>query len=213
MQRLGSYDINVGEASPLLWQNNLLLLETIHIRDATTKGKRVPPPPVPGVPPLPPQNVTYLRIRRFGNGANSSTSIANALVVPKIPGSEGVSFGSARVLEGAVWVFGTRNNTQIVAFSSGDPLLVRWNSSVAKHMPRGYLAYNTDVTAGALPGQYVMAVELGAPRAVVHTGNFMTAFWTTTSVGGLGSGWELMPPERYGLWLNNSEGAACPTLR
>ena len=128
-----------------------------------------------------------------------------------------MSFGSARVVKGgaAVWVFGTRNNTQILAFWSEDPGLRRWQSSVAKHMPRGYLAYNTDVTEGATPGQYVLAVELGAPRAVVHAGNFMTAFWTTTagSTTAPGSGWTLMPPERYGLRLNNSEGAACPTLR
>ena len=137
MRRLGSYDIDAGESTPLLWRGSLLLLETIHVGDATTKARRVPAPPAAGEPPLPRQNATYLRIRKFPIGGAGAD--ANALVVPKIPGSEGVSFGSARVVKGgaAVWVFGTRNNTQILAFWSEDPGLVRWQSSVAKHMPKG----------------------------------------------------------------------------
>jgi hypothetical protein len=142
LERLGSYDIDAGEATPVIWYGRLLLVETVHVGDAHTKGERVPLPPGR----LAQQNATYLRVREFGVG--SSTERRNAIVA-KIPSSDGACYGSAAVARGprnssVLWVFATPNGpavrprSQVLAFWSDDPSLQRWHTSVAIQLPTGW---------------------------------------------------------------------------
>ena len=90
-----------------------------------------------------------------------------------------------------------------------DPALIgQLNHSVALQLPAGYVAFNTDVTAG--PGGFsYMAIELNAPKAIV--GNPFTSVFARTQSEDLSRGWELLDPTTH--VYTKARYSACPTLR
>jgi hypothetical protein len=79
------------------------------------------------------------------------------VLVSPIPGTEGMSFASAFVHGGRLWVYGTgrplaneKESRTVSCFSSADPTnnsTGAWTTSLALTVPVGYTVFNTDVWA------------------------------------------------------------------
>jgi hypothetical protein len=215
---LGIYDINSAETTPILWHGELMLVEG-RLDSAKPGENRIHV----GGEPLLANGSSHFRVRRqvlLGHGSNE-------VVVPMIPDSTQISFCNAHVQHSGpggalgnssqtLWVFGTNDDTrwgaparsQVHAFWSSDPALKDWNHSIAITLPDGYVAFNTDVTAG--PGGYsFMAIELNAPAAIVGV-PFTTVFAKTPSLD-LSTGWTLLDPTTHVYF--KARYSACPTIR
>ena len=211
---LGVYDINSQETSPVLWYGELLLVE-----GRMDSGSPADMHIHVGGEPLFANGSSHFRVRKqalLGHGTNED-------VINLIPHTVQISFCNAYVQESGaalgnttLWVFGTNDDdrwgaparTQVHAFWSSDPALQIWNHSIALRLPAGYQAFNTDVTAG--PGGYAyMAVELGAPAAIVGTP--FTSVFARTAATDLSAGWALLDPVTH--VYTTARYSACPTLR
>jgi hypothetical protein len=213
---LGIYDILSAETTPIMWHGELMLVEG-RLDSASPSDKHIHI----GGEPLLANGSSHFRVRRqalLGHGTND-------VVVPMVPDSVEIAFCNAHVQYTGpggelglqtLWVFGTNNDdrwggaprSQVHAFWSSDVQLKSWNHSVALQLPAGYVAFNTDVTAG--PGGFsYMAIELNAPKAIV--GNPFTSVFARTQSEDLSRGWELLDPTTH--VYTKARYSACPTLR
>ena len=175
------------------------------------------------------------RVRRQAFGPLNQTD--NNVMIDGVPGSAGIAFASAIVVENTLWIFGTNNNaafggkprTQVHTFWSSDPPLApdSWKHSIILQLPSNgtappgsymvpwWTAFNTSPTKGELNGKetFVLAIELGSPASLI--GHRFTSVFARcdvcASTGDLSGGWRIISPEQH--IYRKDRYSACPTLR
>eukprot|EP00035_Acanthoeca_spectabilis_P029041 m.473029 g.473029 ORF g.473029 m.473029 type:complete len:274 (-) comp33659_c0_seq1:710-1531(-) len=149
----------------------------------------------------------------------------NDIILPLIPGSTGIAFASALVVNDTLWVFGTNDvemdggkpRTQVHIFWSSDPSLSSgsWNTTSILQLPQTgvpnpkdppyivpwWTAFNTSPTKGVVNGRdaYVLAVELGSPTVLIGE-RFTSVFavcYSCASTDDLSTGWEILDPTTH----------------
>jgi hypothetical protein len=156
-----------GETTPIVWHGELVMVE--HHSDFRVRRQHYPP----------------------------AGTVGNDLVVGSVPGSAGVAFVSATVVNSTsggdptLWLFGTNDGamdggkprTQVHTFWSSDPALspTSWKTSKILQLPQNgtappgsymvpwWTAFNTSPAKGKLGGKdtWVLAIELGSPSALI----------------------------------------------
>ena len=208
IERLGTADFSMVEATPVVWKGQLLRFESVRGDYGSEPncstcglGKRDP---------------AMLRepYYRFRNVVTLETTASFASTY---------SFGCAFVLGDTMWAFGRGgNSTQIGAFSSTD--LVTWTHSAGAaqlggfgHAANDYEVFNNNVHNGR-NGSYIMAVELMKPSDIAGTAT-STVFMVHH--GGrnanLSTGWTFLDPRTH-VWPpittpKHGYAGACPTVR
>ena len=216
MEPLGSYcggtpggaASGCDETTPIMWHGALMLVER-H------------------------QN---FRVRRQAFAPLNQTS--NALLIDGVPGSKGVAFVSATVVNhDTLFLFGTNNaemaggkpRTQVHAFWSNDAALkpATWHTAKILQLPQNgtappgswqvpwWTAFNTSPTKGKIGGKdvWVLAIELGSPAVMIGR-RFTSVFAVCEAcavTGDLSTGWKVLDPSRH--IYRQDRYSACPTLR
>ena len=235
IEKLGVYEYFVDESTPVTFNGNFLMFESIVQSSPQWAGHWLPSF----------ANCScYYRIRDIVRGE----------VVVNISETCNHAFGSALVTSGTgsnsdtLFVFGTpwiRTNTPISrmpqaadskvksqwsgpcsvgncsvnVFWSSDPALQSWLSGPGAPLTKGLTVYNNDVTAviadpsaqillGLPPHRWVMAIETGAERTT-----FLVSNGSSTSPHSPATGWVALDPTQYIVPRFTADIGSCPSVR
>lgn len=183
IEKLGTFRINVVEATPIEWNGRLLFAEWIRSFNGP-KGEELV---VDG------KNQDYTRF--LDPEKNETVGKFTAF---------GCTYISAFKDGDRVYVSGTRRDTKTVdVFSSTD--LENWELVSSVETPDYVRAtYNTSMCKG--PDGYVMVIEISGDKTVIGRG-FTIIFATSKDM----KTWEIKPIEQYSLFKDRY--TACPSIR
>ncbi|MGI5868206.1 MAG: hypothetical protein ACOX9C_02000 [Kiritimatiellia bacterium] len=173
IQKLGTYDIAIVEANPIVWRGELHIFEGIRgeLRfpgHSHWQNER---------------NDSYCRFRKVADNSFSP------------PFGHGMNFPSAYVVPGAdrVVVTGNRGGDHEFLQTESDDL-VHWTEPRAIFGGEGWKGYNTSVCRDADRNRHVAVFELGAPKELV--GVPFTMFFAETEDFNT---WQVIPGAIYGF--------------
>ena len=134
----GTLDIDIVEATPVIWKDRLYRFEWIRYEFGRGYWN----------------NKEGAAHFRFTDMETEETTV---------PFAHGYSYGSAYTEEGRAYAFGVHESGhRLDVFWSSD--MVHWDSAVALEFPSDWSLFNTSVCKG--DGEYVMAIEIGGPSEV-----------------------------------------------
>lgn len=169
IQKIGTYDIDIVEANPVVWHGALYIFESI-------RGKRFGRT-YHGLP----IDLSYCRFRKVSDGSFTPSF------------GTGMCFASAYVAGDKVIVTGNRGgDKEFLQTESTD--LVNWTEPHAIFGGEGWRGYNTSVCYDADRKRYVAVFELGAPADLVGTA--FTMFFAETEDF---KTWQVIPGAIYGF--------------
>jgi len=215
VEKLGSFDYQSDESSPLVWAGKIVIMETM---------------------------ATAMPEHQFNCGCYFAVrDLRSWKVLVSLEQTCNHAFGAAYVTTNpngteTMWIFGTRwtrfdgtgrgwsgpcsqGNCAVDVFWSNDPELKVWYNATAFEFPKGWTVYNVDVgqvdptsvaklNPNVPPHKWIMVVEHGVPGG--YNDNFIINNGTTMIDGK----WELLNENK---WFIKSKGGndvgSCPTVR
>lgn len=183
LEKLGTYRINVVEATPVVWKGRLLVAEWIR----AWKGPKGEELIIDG------QKQNYTRFL----DPETNEQVGNIVAL-------GCTFISAYIEDDHAYIVGTvADSKTIKVFESTD--LENWDCISEFVMPDFVgLTFNTSLCKG--PDGYVMIIEVNGDKEIVGK-PFTLMFATSKDL----RTWEFLPIERYSLF--KTRYTACPAIR